>query len=313
MEKERRKHKRINKTMAVQIEDSYGIVIDLSQGGLRIIPDALPKKIEDIRISFITEDGEPIELRGAVVRIVDRKKKEGKYELGLAIPKSPENYRKYIEALEKDESPSGIFQENVRQDLVEAVLKGKEENLSIPKSEAPPPPPAPYEAVEENNLNIPIEELLQEEPEADFPETPGPAPQEHTPDETIVMPANRLPYQVPQTADTGTSSSGKKKAAPQRVEISFEEFLQKNPQFNKPAGPSSPAQVPPTEDEESLDRVFKESPQPGPSLTKPEQEIDPSLNGIFKENTQPHPIPKTDKEQEEDMSLDKIFKEQDKS
>jgi hypothetical protein len=389
MEQERRKYKRIKKMMAVQIDDSYGMLIDLSKGGMRLIPDVLPKRFNGIRISFITENGELIELLGKIARIVDGKEKDGKHELALSIAEIPETYAKYIDALEKDESPSGIFHENVRQDLITAVLEGKEEDLSIPKNEMPETYlPTPQDDFAEEIENIPLEDIFEGDlqsssletippeqqgaasDETAAPEPPPPAPQEFPPqeiinidleeefpvesqpeargieqpqvqktafDETIVMPKNRLPFRP---SKNGTKKKGG--AAPQRVEVSFEEFLQRNPQFNQPLKPPSlpvkppiedkasldkafsgkpqadapvkpPAAppAPPVEDEQSLDKVFQVDQQPDiPTSLPPEDDL--SLDGIFSDQAQPTP-PKAGEVQEDDTSLDKIFSGQERS
>lgn len=334
--------------MAVQIDDSYGMLVDLSKGGMRIIPDVLPKRFEGIRISFITESGEPIELKGSIARIVDKKEKNDNYELALSIPNIPENYSKYIEALEKDEHPSGIFQETVRDDLVKAVLGGKEEDL-IPKNEAPETsPPASHEDLAGEIDNIPIEDIFEEDEQLNFLETTPGEEQEPTPDETVAMPLDQAPplnsqqpdpvetqppadeaappegavnidleeelqkeqhnepqgeYQPPQEEPTGdqtivmpenrlpyqpaeSDDDKKDKPAPKRVEVSFEEFLQKNPQIVRPVTPPPMPAKPPPEDEASLDNAFNEEPQAAAtqqSLNTPE---DDPLDKIFSEQEQ---------------------------
>lgn len=363
--------------MAVQIDDSYGMLIDLSKGGMRIIPDVLPNRFEGIRISFITESGEPIELLGNIARIVDKKEKNDNYELALSIPNIPENYSNYIEALEKDQHPSGIFQEAVREDLVKAVLSGKEEDL-IPKTDAkethhPTPhedlageienipleeifeednqlsltetkphgeqepasdktvampldqvalepqqpvpaenlPPAVQEAPPPNITNIPLDEEFQEEQQKEAPEVLQPPVQEPTGDQTIVMPANRLPYQPSETEKEKND-----KPAPKRVEVSFEEFLQKNPQIIQPVTPPPMPKKPPPKDEASLNEAFSEEPQtnaPGQSPgtpeappTEDEQSLDKALQVDQQADMPTMPPP-------EDDPLDKIFSEQEQS
>lgn len=239
MDKENRKFKRINKTTAVQIDDSYAMLVDLSRSGMRVIPDSLPKKIENIRISFITENGELIDLQGSIVRIVDRTGKEGKYELGLSLLNVPENYSQYIDALEKGESPRGISQKNLRQDLVKAVLEGKPEGLSLPQTPAAETPLLePGEALSVETVEMSIDNLFQEEGEKS-----PPVERKAAVDETIEMSLDgALKEQESIQESPDFSLPIKEEEAADELDIPLEEMMHEDESVFDSEAPAAPQQ-----------------------------------------------------------------------
>ncbi|MCI0470983.1 MAG: PilZ domain-containing protein, partial [Candidatus Aminicenantes bacterium] len=287
MDKENRTHKRINKTTAVQIDDSYAMLVDLSRTGMRLIPDSLPKKIEKIRISFITENGELIDLQASIVRIVDRTGKDGKYELGLSLLNAPENYYRYIEALEKGESPRGLSPQNLRQDLVKAVLESKPDGLALPQTPAAATTMLePEEALSAETVEMSIDSLFQEAGEK--PSFAGP---EAEIDETIEMSldgALKEPGRTPTPADLHPPLDEEEAAgeeAEDELNIPLEEMLQEEEVEFEPQTPAEHAVSIPLEEmlqEEKADS-FEPLEPPPPLPTPAENQLSIPLEEILQE------------------------------
>ncbi|MCK4765357.1 MAG: PilZ domain-containing protein [Candidatus Aminicenantes bacterium] len=311
---EQRKHTRIKKTIAVQIEDSFGMIIDISKEGMRLIPDTLPRKLGDIQMYLITESGELIQLKGSITRIVDRKDKESKYELGITLPNPPENYIKYVEALGKNKTPDVISHEDAPQDLVQAFAGVNEGDQSLggiiqpgqQASSAEIGQPGQQETPHVERIELPMDGLVREAPQPVQQETQPGQPderveipldaafqQETQPDETVEMPLN------------GGGGLDQETQPKEEVDFPLDDVFQGD-QPVRPVGAQLP--TPGGNEDLYLDQVLQGTPTASKPAISPEEEQ--SLNGIFKAGTQQPtspPASEEEKESDDELSLDNLF------
>ncbi len=120
--------KRIEMTKVIQVDEDYGILVYLSREVIGFVPDTLPKNINNIKISLITEKGKLIELLGSVRKIEDRQNKNEKYKLELAISQAPAEYYKYLEEIEENQFLDELFPDFLHPDLLRGFLEGKDDH-----------------------------------------------------------------------------------------------------------------------------------------------------------------------------------------
>ena len=95
----RREHKRKDIRMMVQLENVLGMVENISEGGMRIIPDSFPERITSVQISFRNNEDKLFELTGNIVWF--KGIGDDKYQIGLKFSKLFDQFEKKF-TLEKD-------------------------------------------------------------------------------------------------------------------------------------------------------------------------------------------------------------------
>lgn len=139
---ERREFPRISDTMLLELDNGYGMVVDLSLQGMRITPDQLPPE-RDITLR-LKLNSQIIILKGEICWHMAHSKQTGQPELGIRLTEIPESYRRYILSLmarpeEQDEERKldRIFENRYNVTISpDAISEGVFE-LELPERELP--------------------------------------------------------------------------------------------------------------------------------------------------------------------------------
>jgi hypothetical protein len=99
---DRRKHKRIKKSMILKVNNKPGNLIDISPNGLRL-STAISQTPRDIDIALKAEN-KNMNLQGIIqwIRNYDQRKRSA--ELGVRIPNPPQEYQQFLDTLSWDSS-----------------------------------------------------------------------------------------------------------------------------------------------------------------------------------------------------------------
>jgi hypothetical protein len=94
---DRRKHKRIKKSMILKVNNKPGNLIDISRNGLRL-STAISQTPRDIDIALKSEN-KSMNIRGIIQWIRNQDQRKRSTELGVSIPDPPQEYQKFLDAL----------------------------------------------------------------------------------------------------------------------------------------------------------------------------------------------------------------------
>ena len=97
---ERRKHKRIKKSMILRVNNKPGQLIDLSRDGLRL-STAISQTPRDIDIALKTEN-KRMNLQGSIQWIRNQDQRKRSAELGVRLPDPPQEYHQLLDTLTWD-------------------------------------------------------------------------------------------------------------------------------------------------------------------------------------------------------------------
>ncbi|MDY0297934.1 MAG: PilZ domain-containing protein [Acidobacteriota bacterium] len=99
-------NERIRKRIMLRINHRPGILLDLSQTGMRISTAMVPVS-RNVRIQFQADDSE-FELDGYILWINKRYALQNLKEMGIRIENRPEHFQRYLERIgESADSPDG--------------------------------------------------------------------------------------------------------------------------------------------------------------------------------------------------------------
>jgi len=94
---ERREFTRISDTLLLELDNGYGMVVDMSIQGMRITPDQLPPHRHiTLRLKI---NGQAIILHGEICWHKDRALPSGQPEIGIRLTQIPDSYHDYITSL----------------------------------------------------------------------------------------------------------------------------------------------------------------------------------------------------------------------
>ncbi len=91
---ERRLYPRINDTLLLELDNGYGMVVDMSLQGMRITPDQLPQERNvTLRLNL---NGQIIMLKGEICWHSDQPAGANHPDIGIRLTEIPDTYRRYI-------------------------------------------------------------------------------------------------------------------------------------------------------------------------------------------------------------------------
>lgn len=94
---ERREFPRISDTLLLELENGYGMVLDMSIQGMRITPDELPHQRHiTLRLKL---NGKIVTLKGEICWHNEDSGQAGHPEIGIRLTEIPQAYRSYISSL----------------------------------------------------------------------------------------------------------------------------------------------------------------------------------------------------------------------
>ncbi len=94
---ERREFTRINDTLLLELDNGFGMVLDMSIQGMRITPDQLPPR-RDVTLR-LKINGNAIILKGEICWHNEHSEDNGQPEIGIRLTEIPESYLRYITGL----------------------------------------------------------------------------------------------------------------------------------------------------------------------------------------------------------------------
>lgn len=96
-ERDRRESNRIRKRIMLRVNNRPGILLDLSQTGMRVSTSMVPVS-RNVRIQFHA-DGAEFDLDGHILWVNKRYALQNLKEMGILIQNRPESYNRYLEKI----------------------------------------------------------------------------------------------------------------------------------------------------------------------------------------------------------------------
>jgi hypothetical protein len=139
---ERRRHPRINDTLLLELENGYGMVLDMSIQGMRITPDQLPNEQEvNLRLKI---NGQAIIMKGEICWRTEPTPDGSHPEIGIRLTEIPEAYRQYIgslmaspEDLDEEHRLDQIFENRCSVTINPDALSERVFDLELPERQLP--------------------------------------------------------------------------------------------------------------------------------------------------------------------------------
>lgn len=148
---ERRQYPRISDTLLLELDNGYGMVVDMSLQGMRITPDELPpERNVTLRLNL---NGQIIHLKGEIAWHSDREPGSNQHpDMGIRLTEIPDSYRHYLfnlmakpENLDESRKLDRIFENRCCVTINPETISQGVFDLELPDRELPVRPADSYE------------------------------------------------------------------------------------------------------------------------------------------------------------------------